>query len=411
MGFVPRTGVNDHPSSRRHQNRYSTVTVKKCSRSWMSKLLISEAYDFAAERYQPKMEICCQWMNGGWSSWSSWSECNARCGRGVQKRSRTCTNPAPLNGGKPCQGTAQQKDDCTSYCPGASGYRGCDVGGSLYLCDPYVAALRLRKWNESNANTSFTPGFSESWKFHAVIPPSVNAFCRLAGDFQETPLKVAHEGRTMEASNGSQEFRRRKMVCLVRLVDVQSGVQANAKALLHESFAFQGWEILLREGYTYRQLHRWSMSIGNGRIRRFAFDWGSGGPESHHSMKKGRFEGQSEGKAKSKVAQKPKAVISSAKQFPYQITRTSPEVSTHCWVKRASHGKLGLAPRIRRTVSHSSQKERTRCLNSTAGEQSILNQAPEGLPRELQNVLCPWTGSSGWLGLPERKNAPGSGRN
>ena len=60
-------------------------------------------------------------VNGGWSSWSSWSECTttSQCGRGTQKRTRTCANPTPLNGGRPCAGSSVQKGDCTTTCPGA----------------------------------------------------------------------------------------------------------------------------------------------------------------------------------------------------------------------------------------------------------------------------------------------------
>jgi hypothetical protein len=43
-------------------------------------------------------------VNGGWADWASWSACPVTCGRGLQYRYRTCTNPTPNYGGFGCTG-------------------------------------------------------------------------------------------------------------------------------------------------------------------------------------------------------------------------------------------------------------------------------------------------------------------
>ncbi|XP_062386306.1 complement component C8 beta chain isoform X2 [Sardina pilchardus] len=47
-------------------------------------------------------------VDGNWSCWSSWSSCSGR----TQRRTRQCTNPAPANGGAPCQGPQEETTDC-----------------------------------------------------------------------------------------------------------------------------------------------------------------------------------------------------------------------------------------------------------------------------------------------------------
>ncbi|XP_062867448.1 complement component C6 isoform X1 [Trichomycterus rosablanca] len=49
-------------------------------------------------------------VDGYWSCWSSWSACDSSLKR---HRTRSCNNPAPQRGGKPCQGPQRQEEKCT----------------------------------------------------------------------------------------------------------------------------------------------------------------------------------------------------------------------------------------------------------------------------------------------------------
>ena len=43
------------------------------------------------------------------------------CGNGIQERSRTCTNPPPLHGGKECTGNNRETRECAAgSCVGRS---------------------------------------------------------------------------------------------------------------------------------------------------------------------------------------------------------------------------------------------------------------------------------------------------
>ncbi|XP_019631203.1 PREDICTED: coadhesin-like, partial [Branchiostoma belcheri] len=62
-------------------------------------------------------------VNGGWSSWGGWSSCSVTCGSGSQSRSRTCTNPAPAYGGANCVGQSRETRQCNAgFCPVNGGW-------------------------------------------------------------------------------------------------------------------------------------------------------------------------------------------------------------------------------------------------------------------------------------------------
>ena len=56
-------------------------------------------------------------VDGNWSSWGVYGDCTVKCGGGVRRRSRSCTNPKPSNGGRSCRGSSTQTVTCNMDIP------------------------------------------------------------------------------------------------------------------------------------------------------------------------------------------------------------------------------------------------------------------------------------------------------
>jgi hypothetical protein len=54
-------------------------------------------------------------IDGGWTLWSNQGECSQLCGGGLQNQVRSCTSPAPANGGAYCGGASSQQIGCNMH--------------------------------------------------------------------------------------------------------------------------------------------------------------------------------------------------------------------------------------------------------------------------------------------------------
>ena len=81
---------------------------------------------------------CCVKVDGGWSGWTAWiSDCDKKCGPGVQKRDRRCTEPAPSCNGKECMGVNKETEECNTC--------GVVIGeGSMTRGDPVKVKCTLK---------------------------------------------------------------------------------------------------------------------------------------------------------------------------------------------------------------------------------------------------------------------------
>ncbi|KAJ8306871.1 hypothetical protein KUTeg_014955 [Tegillarca granosa] len=71
-------------------------------------------------------------VNGAWTDWSPWSHCSVTCGFGTSARTRSCSNPAPLNNGTSCSGSTNETKRCYLFtCPGIRLVNGGSGSGRL----------------------------------------------------------------------------------------------------------------------------------------------------------------------------------------------------------------------------------------------------------------------------------------
>jgi len=67
-----------------------------------------------AEEFEDCNTDPCPCDDGNWSPWGEWRNCSASCDGGTRTRSRTCNNPAPCPTGKPCEGSSQETESCNT---------------------------------------------------------------------------------------------------------------------------------------------------------------------------------------------------------------------------------------------------------------------------------------------------------
>ena len=106
-------------------------------------------------------------VDGGLTPFGPYSKCTKSCGGGgTQKRTRSCTNPKPLFGGKDCNGPLEQTRACgQNPCQGNAFMSSCDA--KLSSC---VQPFLLRKKVEISW-VVFRPMYGNPWQFW--IPDSI----------------------------------------------------------------------------------------------------------------------------------------------------------------------------------------------------------------------------------------------
>ena len=83
-----------------------------------TQILAQVGFSLNIVKTSPQKDFLFLVVDGVWTLWADFGDCSKTCGGGEQSRNRSCSNPAPLNGGQDCDGDAVETQACsTDACP------------------------------------------------------------------------------------------------------------------------------------------------------------------------------------------------------------------------------------------------------------------------------------------------------
>ena len=89
-------------------------------------------------------------MDGEYTQWGAFTPCTTSCGNGIQTRSRNCTDPAPLHGGKYCDGSSKHQQQCKLM--------ECPIDGGLTEWSPFTSCSKsCGKGSQERTRTCTSP--------------------------------------------------------------------------------------------------------------------------------------------------------------------------------------------------------------------------------------------------------------
>ncbi|XP_052237030.1 coadhesin-like isoform X4 [Dreissena polymorpha] len=152
---------------------------------------------------------CVSPVHGNWSTWSVWSTCSVTCDGGLQKRSRTCTNPKPNALGDYCFGDNSEYTVCQNQPCVSPGHVAAFNAHRLNVLSNLVCAFPIVIFNEGNAYNPSTGHFTAPvdgiyyFTAHICVKPGQDVYFFLEKGSENMIVKVRLTATDQQVSSTS----------------------------------------------------------------------------------------------------------------------------------------------------------------------------------------------------------------